>query len=276
MDLEEDDRMMVASSTNSRDESLLFSDKENIYKIKTYKFPTSRRDSRGERLAEIIDLDEDEVIQAVLNVKSDELSGDGYCLMATKGGYVIKNAMEEFSSAHISGIHSMNAESGDSISSVGMSHGQGELVMATREGQVIRFPEEEVRTTQRPAKGVRGMGLSPGDQVIGLESVSPKNLERDPLLLFVTEEGKGKKVPLAEFNVQQRAGKGNLGIKLAEDDGLKEVKLLERGEEIFLSSERGKAIRLSIDDISEFQRYAQGVKLMELNEFDRISTATVI
>lgn len=120
------------------------------------------------------------------------------------------------------------------------------------------------------------MGLSPGDQVIGLESVSPKNLERDPLLLFVTEEGKGKKVPLAEFNVQQRAGKGNLGIKLAEDDGLKEVKLLERGEEIFLSSERGKAIRLSIDDISEFQRYAQGVKLMELNEFDRISTATVI
>jgi len=276
MDLEEDDRITVAVSSNSRNESLLFSDDENIYKIKTYKFPNSRRDSRGERLAEIIDLDEDEAIRAVLNVESDELTGDGYCLMATKGGYVIKNPMDDFSSAHISGIHSMTAEPGDSISSVGLSHGEGELVMATREGQVIRFPEEEVRTTQRPSKGVQGMCPSPGDQVIGMEAVSPKNLERDPLLLFVTEEGRGKKVPLAEFNVQGRAGKGNVGIKLDGDDGLKEIKLMERGEEVLLCSERGKAIRLSIDDISEFQRYAQGVKLMELNEFDRISTATVI
>lgn len=149
-------------------------------------------------------------------------------------------------------------------------------MMATREGQVIRFTEEELRTTQRPSKGVRGMSLSPGDQVISLVSVSQKNLEREPLLLFVTEQGKGKKVPLSEFNSQKRSGKGNLGIKLSEDDGLKDLKLLERGEEIFLCSERGKAVRLSIDDISQFQRYAQGVKLMELEEFDRIATTTVI
>ena len=148
--------------------------------------------------------------------------------------------------------------------------------MATRGGQVIRFLEDELRTTQRPSKGVRGMTLSPGDQVISMEAVSQKNLEREPLLLFITEQGRGKKVPLAEFSPQKRAGKGNLGIKLSDDDGLKEVKLMERGEEVLLCSERGKAVRLSIDDVSQFQRYAQGVKLMELEEYDRVSVATVI
>ena len=276
MDLEEDDRLTVASASNSRNESLVFTDEETIYKLKTYKFPTSRRDSRGDRLRNYLDLGEGEVVKAVLNVKADELTGDGYCLMATKGGYVVKNPLSDFSSAHISGIHSMNAESGDTICSVGLSRGEGEIMMATREGQVIRFPEEELRTTQRPSKGVRGMTLAPGDQVVSLEPITGKDLEREPLLLFITEQGRGKKVPFSEFSPQKRSGKGNLGIKLSDDDGLKEVKLLERGEEVLLCSERGKAVRLSIDDISQFQRYAQGVKLMELEEFDRVSTATVI
>jgi len=235
-----------------------------------------RRDSRGERLGGLLDLSDGEVVTAVLNLKGEELTGDRFCLMATKGGNVVKNPVEDFSSAHISGIHSMNAGSGDLLSSVTLSSGGGEIIMATRQGQVIRFPEDELRTTQRPSRGVKGMNLSPGDQVVSLEAVSQKNLERDPILLFVTEKGRGKKVPLAEFSSQKRSGKGNLGIKLEENDGLREVKLLERGEEVLLYSERGKAIRLNIDDVSQFQRYAQGVKLMDLEEFDLISTTTVI
>lgn len=276
MDLEEDDRITVASSGNSRNESLFFTDEEKVYKVKTYKLPSMRRDSRGERLGGLLDLSDGEVVTAVLNLKGDELTGDRFCLMATKGGNVVKNPVEDFSSAHISGIHSMNAGSGDSLSSVTLSSGGGEIIMVTRQGQVIRFPEDELRTTQRPSRGVKGMNLSPGDQVVSLEAVSQKNLERDPILLFVTEKGRGKKVPLAEFSSQKRSGKGNLGIKLAENDGLREVKLLERGEEVLLYSERGKAIRLNIDDVSQFQRYAQGVKLMDLEEFDLISATTVI
>ncbi|MBS3740289.1 DNA gyrase subunit A [Candidatus Bipolaricaulota bacterium] len=276
MDLEEDDRITVASSGNSRNESLLFTDEEKVYKVKTYKLPSMRRDSRGERLGGLLDLSDDEVVTAALNLKREELTGDRFCLMGTRGGNVVKNPVGDFSSAHISGIHSMNAGSGDSLSSVTLSRGGGEIIMATREGQVIRFPEDELRTTQRPSRGVKGMSLSPGDQVVSLEAVSQEDLERDPLLLFVTEKGRGKKVPLSEFSSQKRAGKGNLGIKLDEDDGLREVELLERGEEVLLYSERGKAIRLSIDDISQFQRYARGVKLMELEEFDLISATTVI
>lgn len=276
MDLEEDDRITVASSGNSRNETLVFTDKEKVYKIKTYKLPILRRDSRGERIAGMLDISGDEVVREVLNVKGEELRGDGFCLMGTKGGYVVKNPIDDFSSAHISGIHSLNAESGDSISRAALSHGEGETLMATREGQVIRFQEEELRSTQRPAKGVRGMSLVPGDQVVSLESVSPETLERDPLLFFVTETGKGKKVPLSEFNLQKRSGKGNLGIKLNEDDGLCSMKLLEKGEEVLLYSERGQAVRLSINDISQFQRYAKGVKLMDLDEFDLISSVTII
>lgn len=276
MDLEEDDRITVASSGNSRNETLVFTDQEKAYKIKTYKLPTSRRDSRGERLAGMLDLSDGEVVREVLNLKGDELRGDGFCLMGTKGGFVVKNPIKDFSSAHISGINSLNAESGDSISSAALSHGEGEILMATREGQVIRFLEKELRSTQRPSKGVRGMSLAPGDQVVSLESVNPEILEKDPLLLFVTETGKGKKVPLSEFNSQKRSGKGNLGIKLDEDDGLRELKLLKKGEEVLLFSERGQAVRLSIDEISQFQRYAKGVKLMDLDEFDLISSVTVI
>ncbi|MFW6111844.1 MAG: DNA gyrase subunit A [Candidatus Bipolaricaulota bacterium] len=276
MDLEEDDRITVASSGNSRNESLLFTDEEKVYKVKTYKLPSMRRDSRGERIGGLLDLSDDEVVTGALNLQGEELTGDRFCLMGTRGGNVVKNPVGDFSSAHISGIHSMNAGSGDSLSSVTLSRGGGEIIMATREGQVIRFPEDDLRTTQRPSRGVKGMSLSPGDQVVSLEAVSQKDLERDPLLLFVTEKGRGKKVPLTEFSSQKRAGKGNLGIKLDEDDGLREVELLERGEEVLLYSERGKAIRLSIDDISQFQRYARGVKLMELEEFDLISATTVI
>lgn len=276
MDLEEDDRITVASSGNSRNESLFFTDEEKAYKVKTYKLPSMWRDSRGERLGGLLDLSDGEVVTAALNLKGEELAGDRFCLMATKGGNVVKNPVEDFSSAHISGIHSMNAGSGDSLSSVTLSSSGGEIIMATRQGQVIRFPEDELRTTQRPSRGVKGMNLSPGDQVVSLEAVSQKNLERDPILLFVTEKGRGKKVPLAEFSSQKRSGKGNLGIKLEGNDGLREVKLLERGEEVLLYSERGKAIRLNIDDVSQFQRYAQGVKLMDLEEFDLISATTVI
>ncbi|MFW6190552.1 MAG: DNA gyrase C-terminal beta-propeller domain-containing protein, partial [Candidatus Bipolaricaulota bacterium] len=265
-----------AASGNSRNETLVFTDQEKIYKVKTYRLPTSRRDSRGERLAGILDLSDDEVVNEILNVEGEELRNDGFCLIGTKGGFLVKNPMENFSSAHISGIRSLKTEKGDSISSADLSHGGGEIIMASREGQVIRFSEEEARTTQRPSKGVKGMSLDPGDQVVSVESVSPKSIERDPMLLFVTETGKGKKVPLSEFSSQQRSGKGNLGIKLEEDDGLREVKLLERGEEVMLYSEGGQAIRLSIDDISQFQRYARGVKLMELGEFDLISSVTVI
>ncbi len=275
MNLDEDDRVFVVADSNSRNDLLLFSDQDNAYRIKTYKFPSLQRDSKGEKLDRILDLNKGEKIASLLNVGS-EIEEDSYCLLATKGGYVVNNPLENFSSAHISGINSMNAESGDVITDSTIGYGGGEVIMATREGQVIRFDEDEIRTTNRPSKGVRGMDLFPGDQVVGIEYHSEEMAERNPLLLFVTEKGRGKKVPLIEFKKQGRAGKGNLGIKLEDGDGLKAIMLLESGQEMLLCSERGKAVRLNIDDISQFQRYAQGVNLMTLEEFDRIANTTTI
>lgn len=275
MDLDEDDRIFVVTGSNSRNDLLLFSNQENAYRIKTYKLPSSRRDSKGEKLNRIIDLNEGEKVATLLNV-GDELVEDCTCLLATKGGYVVRNGLGDFSSAHISGINSMRVEQGDVVTASTVSHGSGEVIMASRGGQVIRFDEEEIRTTGRPSKGVRGMDLAPGDQVVSIASVSRETLEKEPLLLFVTEKGKGKKVPLTEFNQQGRAGRGNLGIKLEEDDGLKSMELLVSGEEILFCSERGKAVRLSIDDVSQFQRYAKGVNLMSLDEYDRVSATTTI
>ncbi|MFP3953729.1 MAG: DNA gyrase subunit A [Candidatus Acetothermia bacterium] len=275
MNLDEEDRVFVAESSNSRNDLLLFSNRENAYRIKTYKLPSTRRDTRGEKLNRILDLKEGEKIASLLNV-GDEVVEDSYCLLATKGGYLVKNSLSDFASAHISGIHSMRVERGDVVSGSTISYGQGEVLMASRGGQVIRFEEEEIRSTGRPSKGVRGMDLAPGDQVIGVVSMTREIIEKDPQLLFITETGKGKKVPLSEFKQQGRAGRGNLGIKLKDDDGLISVKLMVSGEEILLCSERGKAVRLSIDDVSQFQRYAKGVNLMSLDEFDRVSTTTVI
>lgn len=275
MNLDEDDRVFVVADSNSRNDLLLFSDQDNAYRIKTYKFPSLRRDTKGEKLDRILDLNKGEKIASLLNVGS-EIEEDSYCLLATKGGYVVNNPLQNFSSAHISGINSMNAESGDVITDSTIGYGGGEVIMATREGQVIRFDEDEIRTTNRPSKGVRGMDLFPGDQVVGIEYHSEEMAERNPLLLFVTEKGNGKKVPLIEFKKQGRAGKGNLGIKLEDDDGLKALMLLESGQEMLLCSERGKAVRLNIDDVSQFQRYAKGVNLMSLEKFDRIAATTTI
>ncbi len=275
MNLDEDDRVFVAESSNSRNDLLLFSNEENAYRVKTYKLPSTSRDSRGEKLNRMLDLQPGEKIASLLNV-GDEVVEDSYCLLATKGGFVVKNSLSDFDSAHISGINSMRVESGDVVSASTISYGRGEVLMASRGGQVIRFEEEKIRSTGRPSKGVRGMDLAPGDQVIGMASISKEVIEKDPLLLFITETGNGKKVPLSEFKKQGRAGRGNLGIKLKDDDGLLAIKLMVSGEEILLCSERGKAVRLSIDDVSQFQRYAKGVNLMSLDEFDRVATTTVI
>jgi len=274
MRVSETDRLFCSVAANSRDDLLLFSDQDNAYRTKAYKLPSNRRDSRGESLRDFFELKEGEKIETLLNVGGESVE-EGYCLIGTRGGLVSKNPLEDLSSAYVTGVRAINSQGGDKICSAVVSYGGSDIFIASRQGQVIRFEEEELRTTQRPSKGVIGIDLAPADQVVGMDKFSEDEVD-DKKLLFVTEKGLGKKVPLSEFSRQGRGGRGNLGIKVEEEDGLKAIRLVDEGEEVMLCSEGGKAIRLQVNDVNQFQRYARGVKLMELEDMDRVVSVTVI
>ena len=276
MRVEEEDRLYSLQRTNARNTLMFFTTAENAYQIKSHKLPSSRRDSKGEDIRKYLDMGEGETVQTIVDLR-DRPVEETYCLIATEGGMVIKNPLSDFSSAYTSGIRAINTDGEDRISSATLTYGEGDIFLATRSGKVIRFDQSELRTTQRPSKGVIGMELSPRDKVISIQTFEYDTPIYEKKLFFVTERGRGKLVPLEEFATQGRSGKGNLGIKIEDDDGLKVVRVVETGEEeILIASERGKAIRLKLSEISEFQRYARGVKLMELDDVDQISSATVL
>lgn len=273
--VDESDRIICAKHVNTREDLVLFSDKDQAYKIKSYRLPSLRRDSKGEPLGKHLEIEEGERIESALTL-GNELVEESFCVLVTKGGFVTKYPLNEFSSALSSGIQAINTEEGDQISSSLLTYGEGEILIATRNGQAIRFDQSDLRSIQRPAKGVIGIEVSPNDQVTDIASLESGEAPHNKNFLLVTEKGLGKKVPLQEFSSQSRGGKGNLAIKLEENDGLAGGKVVGDGKEVMLVSERGKAIRLSVDDVSKFQRYARGVKLMELAESDRIASVTVV
>ncbi|MFW6012888.1 MAG: DNA gyrase/topoisomerase IV subunit A, partial [Candidatus Bipolaricaulota bacterium] len=276
MRVEETDRLQLTLGTNSRNDLFFFTDQDQVYKLKGHQLPSQRRDSKGTSLRNHLELSEDESVTDIFDIGDLPLA-ESYCLLTTQRGYVSKNPLENFSSVHTSGIQALNTESGDSLSAAVTTYGEGDILLATRNGKVIRFDQEELRSAQRPSKGVIGMEVAPNDQIIGIQTYEYDVPSYEKLVLFVTELGLGKLVPLDEFSVQGRGGKGNLGIKIGDEDGLKKIQVVDRGpEEVFIVSEEGKGIRLDLDEISQFQRYARGVKLMDLESKDRIADVTII
>lgn len=273
--LDEEDRLRTTHSANARDDLLLFSSHEQAYGLEAYKLPMMRRDTKGKPIGQFVEWGDDEQLQAMANI-SDQPLDETYLLLATQGGMVSKNSLQDFSSAHTSGIQAINTNSGDHICSGVFTYGEGDVIMATRSGKAIRFDQEELRTTQRPSKGVIGIDLRPSDQLIDIQTFEYDKPAYEKKVLFVTEQGNGKKVPLEEFSIQGRSGMGNLGIKCKEEDGVVAMRIVEDNTEIMISSEDGKTIRLNVDEISEFRRYARGVCLMQLDQNDRIASVAVI
>jgi DNA gyrase subunit A len=265
----DDDFILLSSMVNARDELLLYSDRLRVYRTQGHRLPSTSRDALGKNIRTLIPLEQEEEVRRILSLRSFAEVEGMLCLMATANGIVNKNLLTDYSNVHASGIIAMNADGGDRLVYVASTEEGGELILATRCGQSIRFREEEVRLTRRPSKGVIGIRLDDADSVIGMACLD-RDITMDKKLLMVTERGYGKRVSLEDFPVQGRGGKGVQGIKLDSDSGdLVSVGIVSEGDEIILTTEQ-KVIRIMAGDINIYRRYARGVRLIQLDDDDRV------
>jgi DNA gyrase subunit A len=189
--------------------------------------------------------------------------------MATRHGIVNRNVIEDYLNAHTNGIAAINAVEGDQIVDVALTTGSGEMMLASAKGQTIRFDEDQARLTGRPSKGVIGMKLDPDDEIVDLTPL-PAGATEDKLLV-VTENGFGKRTPIEEFPTQNRSGKGVLGLKTNAKTG--QVVAMGRvhdDDEVMITTLQGKVIRISASDVRVVSRYARGVKVISVDEDDRV------
>jgi DNA gyrase subunit A len=220
-------------------------------------------DGRGKAIANLVSMQEGEHIAALLTVR--EFEANKFVVMGTKRGEVKKTELNAFSNPRTGGIIAMNVEDGDAVIAVQISDGTHEIFIGTRDGMSIRFPEADVRSMGRTAGGVRGISLREGDEVVGMDVVSPGGT-----ILSVTEQGYGKRTELDEYRVQSRGGVGIINIQTSERNGkVIGVSQVADDDELMLITQQGKILRMASRDIRTIGRATQGVKLIDIEGDDR-------
>nr|WP_281673173.1 DNA gyrase subunit A [Pseudoramibacter alactolyticus] len=253
-------------TTSTHDDLLFFTNKGKYYRLKAYEIPVGGRTSRGTAIVNILQLDPDESITTMIQVKTFE--ADKYFVMATRHGLIKKTAMTDYESSRKNGINGINLRDGDELIKVQISDDTEDVVMGTHLGYAIRFKVRDVNATGRMSMGVRGIGLRADDHVVGMDL-----LIADNNVLCVAEKGYGKRTSADQYRVQKRGGKGIQTYKCTKKTGnLVGFSVLEDGGEIMMINNDGIVIKLKGDDISQIGRSTQGVRLMKLKGDERIAT----
>lgn len=255
---------------NTREDLLVFTDRGRVFKLPLARLELSDRDSPGKNLRQFLDMEPEEEVRAVCPVAD---YSRGYALLATRQGIVNRNALANYANARASGISAHDAQEGDRLVDVTITQGGGEVILATAHGQILCFPEEEIRVTRRPSKGVIGLRLTPADHVVTMVWLPPET--KGKKLLLVTRGGQGKRLDLGDLPRRRRGGKGIIGIKLDEDELVAAV-IVDEEDEVALSTALGKVIRFEVAQVSTFSRYARGVRLIQLDGGDRVVSAVTV
>ena len=243
---------------------LFFTNKGKVHWLKVHEIPEGGRQAKGKAMANVLSLAENERVATCVPVRDFE-SG-GYVLFATKQGKVKKTELSAFSHPRAGGIQAITLEDGDEVMGARRTDGQREVLLSTKQGMIIRFPEDEVRPMGRTAAGVRGIDVDEGDQVIAAET-----LKEGVTILTVTERGYGKRTPLDEYRLQGRAGKGIIDIKTAGRNGTVVGMLQVReGDDILVVTTKGKIIRVHADEVTSQGRNTMGVRIIDLDADDQV------
>lgn len=250
---------------------LFFTNKGRVYRQKGYEIPEAGRTAKGTAIINLLPIEQGEKITAVIPVK--EFKAEQYMFMATDKGTVKKTNLEDFDSARKVGLIAINLDDNEQLIGVELTDGNSEIILATRNGIAIRFDEQDVRPMGRTAHGVRGIQLNYGDVVIAMDSV---NNETDEVLT-ATEQGLGKRTAVGEYRKQTRGGKGVINIKVNDKTGIVVgMKVINPEQEIMMITAAGIIIRIDVEGVSQFGRNAQGVKLMTLNDDDKVVSLAAV
>jgi DNA gyrase subunit A len=243
---------------------LFFTTVGKVYWIKVHELPQASRAARGKPIVNLLNLEAGEKVSAFLSVR--EFQEGRYIVFATKNGLIKKTDLMAYANPRPSGIRAIGLEDGDEVIGVRLTDGQQELILSTAEGQSIRFKEEQVRSTGRGTFGVVGMKLDEGDKVVSMEI-----LTLGFNILTVSEGGYGKRTEMDEYRLQSRGGRGIITMKTTDKTGrVVGVQQVTEDDQLMLISNKGKIIRMRIKDIRIIGRNTQGVRLIELEEGERV------
>ena len=239
---------------------MFFTNQGKVYRLKAYEIPEASRTSRGTNIINLLQLQPEEKVTAVIAIR--EYNEDAFLVMATRKGMIKKTPLMEYANVRRNGLAAISLREDDELIEVKFTNGREEVILVSKEGMAIRFPETDIRTTGRSSMGVIGMRFgSEEDEVIGMQI-----LNQGEYLLVVSEYGMGKRTPLKEFRIQGRGGKGILCYKVTEKTGeLVAAKLCNDGTDILMITNHGQMIRIPVEGISIIGRNTSGVKLMNID-----------
>jgi DNA gyrase subunit A len=259
---------LIVASTHSY--LLIFTTRGRVYWLKIYEIPDATTTGKGKHINNLINLQPDETVKAFLSVK--DFVPDQFIVMVTRHGVIKKSELTEFDNPMARGIIAVTLDEGDELISAKITHGNEYVFLASHDGMAERFEEGEVRPMGRQARGVRAMDLAPHDYLIGTEIV-----DKEGLILSIAENGFGKRTAIEDYRLTHRGGKGVINMKVTKKTGTVIAILSVREDsEVILVSQNGKIIRIESATIRQCGRSSQGVKLVSLEEGDKVAAASVI
>ncbi|MEC0226816.1 DNA gyrase subunit A [Paenibacillus alba] len=266
MDTKDNDFVEHLFVTNTHHYLLFFTNKGKVYRLKAYEIPDLSRTARGTPIINLIQIEQGETVNAVIPVESFET--EQYLFFATKQGVVKKTPIDDYSNIRKGGLIAINLREDDDLIGVKLTDGNQGIIMGTKHGMSIHFPEQDVRSMGRSATGVKGIHLDAEDAVIDMDVV-----HEDNSVLIVTSKGFGKRTPVSEYRIQSRGGKGIKTLNVTDKNGpVVGLKVVEQEEDLMIITALGTVIRTSMDGISVMGRNTQGVRLINIREDDEVGT----
>ena len=254
--------------TSTHDEIMFFTNRGRVYSLKGYEIPEAGRAARGTAIVNLLQLTGGEKVTAMIPLPRE--SEGKYLTMATRFGLIKKTALDEFANLRKAGLIAIVLREDDELIGVELTDDDDELMLATRQGQAIRFKETDIRSMGRNSMGVKSFDLAENDEVI-----SVARIEAGKQVLAITQNGYGKRTDVSEFRVQSRGGKGIMAMRLTDKTGLMAAQLLvSEDEDIMLITDDGTIIRMPVSDISVIGRVSQGVRVMRVEEGSHIVCVT--
>jgi DNA gyrase subunit A len=273
MNTNEDDFVEHLLITSTHNTILFFTNKGKVYRAKGYEIPEFGRTAKGIPIVNLLEIDKDEWINTIITI--DEFNDNSFLFFTTKEGIAKRSPLSSFSNIRNNGLIAISLRDGDELISVKLTDGSKHIIVGTKNGMLIRFPETDVRTMGRNATGVKAITLDAGDEVVGMEI-----LDDDSDILIVTKNGYGKRTPASEYRIQSRGGKGLKTCNITEKNGtVVAVKTVTGDEDLMLITASGILIRIAVSDISRMGRNTQGVKLIRLsddNENEYVATVAKV
>ena len=269
MSRREEDYAKTMFTCSTHDFVFIFTNKGKVFKLKGYQIPESSRTSKGMNVVNLLPIEQEETVSAMVKIPKDEEKS--YLCMVTRNGVIKRTAINQYDHIRKTGIIAINLDEGDELCWVDVTDGERQLVVATHDGMAICFNESDARLIGRTARGVRAIQLKEGDYVVGF-AVADETKQ----LLTVSETGYGRKSDFSDYRVQSRAGKGLINYRCEQFGKVAMIAPVDDENDVIMITTDGIVIRTHAQQISSFKRPSKGVKVMRVNEGERLATLSIV